>query len=124
MAYSATINLVTGDTLPQLSLSLKDANEAAVGKILDPEDETTWKPINLSEATVVMRIRPIGSLTVSSTLPLLIVEPETGVAVTDFPDGTLAESGLYEAEVEINYANGGKQTVLDFLKLKIRDGFD
>ena len=41
MAYSDTIKLVVGDTLPELSFTLKDSNTAASGKTLDEEDNTT-----------------------------------------------------------------------------------
>ena len=38
MAYSSTLNLVTGDTLPELTFTLKDSNTAAAGKTLDVEN--------------------------------------------------------------------------------------
>ena len=47
MAYSDTIKLVVGDTLPELNFTLKDSNTAASGKTLDPEDSTTWGPVCL-----------------------------------------------------------------------------
>ena len=36
MAYSETIKLVKGDTLPELTITLKDSNTAASGQTLDP----------------------------------------------------------------------------------------
>ena len=48
MAYSDTIKLVVGDTLPELTFTLKDSNTAAAGQTLDVENDTTWAPINLS----------------------------------------------------------------------------
>lgn len=125
MAYSDTINLVVGDTLPEVTVTLRDSNKAAPGKTLDPNDSSTWDPINLSSATVRMRIRKVGSGVVKSTLTMTVEAPGTnGRAFTNFPVGTLDEAGLFEAEVEISYSNGGKQTVNDLLKLKIRDDFD
>ena len=73
MAYSETINLVVGDTLPELTVTLRDSNKAATGKTLDAEDPTTWDPIDLSGATVRMRIRKVGTTTVASTLTMAIV---------------------------------------------------
>ena len=35
MAYSETLNLVVGDTLPELNFTLKDSNTAASGTTLD-----------------------------------------------------------------------------------------
>lgn len=125
MAYSDTINLVVGDTLPEVTVTLRDSNKAASGQTLDPNDSTTWDPINLTGATVRMRIRKVGSTTVSSTLTMTVQSPATdGKAFTNFPSGTLDEAGLFEAEVEITYSGGGKQTVNDLLKLKVRDDFD
>ena len=124
MAYFQTINLVTGDTLPQLTLNLKDSNLAAAGKILDEENSETWAPINLTNATVVMRMRPIGSLVVSATLSFTVLNGAAGTALLIFPAGTLSTAGLFEGEIEVNYFNGAKHTVPDLLKLKVRDGFD
>ena len=125
MAYSDTINLVVGDTLPEVTVTLRDSNKAASGQTLDPNDSATWDPINLTGATVVMRIRKVGSTSVASTLTMTVPTPATeGKAFTNFPSGTLSESGVFEAEVEITYSGGGKQTVNDLLKLKIREDFD
>lgn len=125
MAYSDTINLVVGDTLPEVTVTLRDSNKAASGQTLDPENSETWDPINLTGATVAMRIRKVGSTTVASTLTMTVPSPETdGKAFTNFPAGTLTEAGVFEAEVEISYSGGGKQTVNDLLKLKIREDFD
>jgi len=125
MAYSDTINLVVGDTLPEITVTLRDSNKAASGQTLDPENSETWDPINLTNATVVMRIRKVGSTTVASTLTMTVPTPSTeGKAFTNFPAGTLTEAGVFEAEVEISYSSGGKQTVNDLLKLKIREDFD
>jgi hypothetical protein len=125
MAYSDTINLVVGDTLPEVTVTLRDSNKAASGQTLDPENSETWDPIDLTGATVRMRIRKVGSTTVSSTLTMTVVSPATnGKATTNFPDGTLSEAGVFEAEVEVTYTGGAKQTVNDLLKLKIRDDFD
>jgi hypothetical protein len=125
MAYSDTISLVVGDTLPEVTVTLRDSNKAASGQTLDAEDPTTWDPIDLTGATVRMRIRKVGSTTVTSTLTMTVLSPATdGKATTNFPSGTLSEAGVFEAEVEVTYSGGGKQTVNDLLKLKIRDDFD
>jgi hypothetical protein len=125
MAYSETINLVVGDTLPEITVTLRDSNKAATGLTLDPDDPTTWDPIDLTSATVRMRIRQVGSSAVSSTLTMTVVSPATdGKAVTNFPSGTLDSAGVFEAEVEIEFSGGAKQTVHDLLKLKVRDDFD
>jgi|TARA_R110002153_G_scaffold129937_2_gene278724 hypothetical protein len=124
MAYSQTINLVAGDTLPQLTVSLKDSSSPAANAVLDAENQNTWAAIDLSAASVLMRIRPVGSLIVSSTLTMIITNASEGEVITQFPSGTLSASGLFEAEIEINYNDGGKHTVPELIKLKVRDGFD
>jgi hypothetical protein len=124
MAYSKTINLVTGDTLPELTLTLKDSNTAASGQILDGEDSNTWSPIDVTGATVKLRIRTLGSTVIKSTLTCLVVSGTDGKVSTNVPTGTLDAAGTYEAEIEITFANGGIQTVYDLVKLKVRSDFD
>ena len=103
MAYSDTINLVVGDTLPEVTVTLRDSNKAASGQTLDPENSETWDPINLTGATVVMRIRKVGSTTVASTLTMTVPSPATdGKAFTNFPSGTLSEAGVFEAKLHRN----------------------
>ncbi|NCG05921.1 MAG: BppU family phage baseplate upper protein [Gammaproteobacteria bacterium] len=124
MAYSDTLNLVVGDTLPQLNLTLKDSNAAAAGLTLDPDNSATWAPIDITGATVRMRIRELGSTTVKSTLTCTITSNTGGTVHTNFPAGTLDTAGTFEAEVEITFASGGIQTVNDLIKLKVREDFD
>lgn len=124
MAYSQTLNLVTGDTLPELTFTLKDSQEAASGSILDSEDSSTWAPINVTGATVRLRIRELGSSTVKSTLTCTITDGANGKVATNFPTGTLDTAGTFEGELEITFSNGGIQTVYDLIKLKVRSDFD
>lgn len=124
MAYSETINLVVGDTLPELTITLKDSNRAAIGATLDESDNSTWRPINLTGSTVRLRIRQLGETTVKATLTCTVTDATNGKVATDFPSGTLDTAGIFEAEVEITNSSGGIQTVNDLIKLKIRDDFD
>ncbi len=124
MAYSQTLNLVTGDTLPELTFTLKDSQEAASGQVLDTEDSSTWAPINVTGATVRLRIRELGSSTVKSTLTCTVVDGANGKVATNFPAGTLDAAGTFEGELEITFSSGGIQTVYDLVKLKVRSDFD
>ena len=63
MAYLQTVKMVTGDTLPEVTVNLKDSNTAASGQTLDQNNSDTWAPIALSGATVRMRIRQVGETT-------------------------------------------------------------
>lgn len=124
MAYSDTLNLVVGDTLPELTITLKDSNKAAIGSTLDETNSNTWRPINLTGSTVRLRIRQLGETTVKTTLACTVTEPTNGKVITDFPSGTLDTAGVFEGEVEITNSSGGIQTVNDLIKLKVRDDFD
>ena len=124
MAYSDTLNLVAGDTLPELTFTLKDSNTAASGSTLDPNNSATWAPIDVTGATVRLRIRELGSTTVKSTLTCTVSDGTGGKVITDFPAGTLDTAGTFEGEIEITFASGGIQTVYDLVKLKVRGDFD
>jgi len=124
MAYSDTLNLVTGDTLPELTFSLKDSNTAAAGRNLDENDSTTWAPIDVTGSTVKLRLRELGSTAVKSTLTCTVTDGAGGKVATDFPEGTLDTAGTFEGELELTFSNGGKQTVNDLIKFKVRSDFD
>ena len=123
MAYSDTVNMVTGDTLPQLNFSLKDSSTAASGKQLDEFDSTTWAPLALNGASVILRVRAVGSTTILKTVTCSLVGDGSSGQVT--ADGTdVAQAGTYEGELEITFSGGGKQTVYDLIKFKVRSDFD
>jgi hypothetical protein len=61
---------------------------------------------------------------VKSTLTCAVTDATGGKVATDFPVGTLDTAGTFEAELEITFAGGGKQTVNDLIKLKVRSDFD
>lgn len=124
MAYSSTLSLVTGDTLPELTFTLKDSNTAASGLTLDENNDATWAAINLAGASVKLRLRELGSTTVKSTLTCSVSDASNGKVVTDFPAGTLDTAGTFEGELEITFSSGGKQTVNDLIKFKVRSDFD
>jgi hypothetical protein len=124
MAYSQTLKLVTGDTLPELTFTLKDSQTAASGKTLDANDSTTWAPINVSGASVKLRLRELGGNSVKSTLTCSVTDGSNGKVATDFPTGTLDTAGTFEGELEVTFATGGIQTVHDLIKFKVRSDFD
>ena len=124
MAYSETLNFVTGDTLPALTLTLRDKNSAASGAVLDPDNSATWEPINITGATVKLRLRLVGQTALADTRTLLVTNGTGGICTTDFATTTFATPGTYEGEVEISFSNGNKQTVHDLVKFKVREDFD
>ena len=124
MAYSSTVKLVVGDTLPELNFTLKDSNTAASGKTLDEEDNTTWAAVNLTGGSVKLRIREVATTTVISTITATLSSPSTGECILIFPSGTWTSAGTYEGEIEFTKSDGNIQTVQDFIKFKVRDDFD
>lgn len=124
MAYSQTLKLVTGDTLPELNFTLKDSQTAASGQTLDPNNSDTWAPIDVTGGTVRLRLRELGSTTVKSTLTCTISNGAQGKVFTNFPAGTLDTAGTFEGELEITFQGGGIQTVHDLIKFKVRSDFD
>lgn len=123
MAYSETLYLVQGDTLPQLKITVRDRNQAAVGKVLDPDDQSTWALVNLTGSTVRLRVREIGADTVKSTLIGNNVAPEAGEVVFLFDSTTLDTAGTFEGEIEYTAQNGAIQTVYELIKLQVREQF-
>ena len=123
MAYSDTVNMVTGDTLPQLNFSLKDSSTAASGKQLDEFDSTTWAPLALNGASVTLRVRAVGSTTILKTVTCSLVgDGSSGQVTADLT--AFDQAGTYEGELEITFSGGGKQTVYDLIKFKVRSDFD
>jgi hypothetical protein len=125
MAYYETINLVAGDDKPEINLTLKDANTAAPGLILDPDDSDTWAPIDITEAAVNVKFRALGNSTVLDTLNCVRVAPFTsGICYMPWNLSTLdVAAGVYEGEIEIVYDNGRILTLFDKLKFKVRGDF-
>ncbi len=124
MAYSETVKLVKGDTLPELTITLKDSNTAASGQSLDPEDPSTFAPIDVTGGTVRVRVREIGETTILKTITTSITDASAGKVAMLFPTDTFPSAGIYEAEVEFTKSDGNIQTVNDLIKLSVRDDFD
>ena len=125
MAYSTTLNLVVGDTFPELTFTLKDSNTAASGKTLDEEDSSTWAPISIASGTVRLRTREVGSSTVLSTITCTIVGDGTaGQCTLIWPTGTWTAAGTFEGEIEFTNSNSYIHTVNDLIKFIVRDDFD
>jgi hypothetical protein len=122
MAYYDTINLVKGDTLPELNLTLRDSNATAAGQTLDSEDPTTWAPIDLTGATARLKFKALGATVLKSTITMTLQSPYTdGKVFMQWPVGVLDTAGTFTGEVEVTYSTGAVQTVFDQLKFKVRE---
>jgi len=125
MAYYETINLVAGDDKPEINLTLKDSNTALAGQTLDPDDSSTWALIDISDPTVKVKFRALGSTTILDTLTCVKVAPYTGGACYMPWNLTTLDvaAGTYEGEIFLTYTDGRIQTLFDKLKFKVRSDF-
>ena len=124
MAYYDSIQLVKGDTLPELNLTLRDSNTAATGKVLDADDVSTWAPIDLTDTTVRLKFKALGSTDLKSTITMSKHAPYTeGKVFMQWPSSVLDTAGTFTGEVEVTYSGGGVQTVFDQLKFKVRGDY-
>jgi len=128
MAYFETINLVQGDTKPQLNFTLRDSKTAIVTDpvtILDEDDSSTWAIINITDYVIKLKFRALNSSTVLFTESLGITDPPTdGECYMIWPADSLdVAAGMYEGELELTDNDGKVQTVYDKLKFKVREQF-
>lgn len=123
MAYITTIDLVQGDQLPEIEITLKDSNTAADGLILDEGDPATFAPLDLSNGSVRMRIRQVGQTELIDTILGTITDADNGKVTFLFTSDTLDNTGVLEGEVEFTDSNSRTQTVVDLIKFKVRSQF-
>ena len=125
IAYYDTIYLVAGDDKPELNFVLRDSNTAASGLNLDPEDSSTWAIIDISDPTIVVKFRKLGTSTTLDTMVCTKVAPYTdGACYMNWNPTTLdVAAGTYEGEIELTYTSGRVMTLYDLLKFKVRGDF-
>jgi hypothetical protein len=123
MAYLTTIDLVQGDQLPEIEMTLKDSNTAAAGAVLDTDDPTTFAALDLSGGSVRMRVRTVGQTGLIDTLIGTVTSPVDGKVTFIFDSDTLATTGVLEGEIEFTDSAGRTQTVVDLIKFKVRSQF-
>jgi len=126
MAYFETINLVQGDTNPVLIFTLRDSKTAKDSStILDEDDSSTWKVIDISGYSLELKFKAANSSTVLFTKSLNVTDGENGVAQMVWPtDGLNVPAGVYEGELQLTQTSSSRiQTVYDKLKFKVREQF-
>ena len=127
MAYFETINLVQGDTKPELNFTLRDSATAVVTDpvtILDEDDSSTWAIINITGYSIELKFRALSSSTVLFTEALGITSAAAGTCYMIWPADSLdVAAGMYEGELQLTDGSGKVQTVYDKLKFKIREQF-
>jgi len=126
MAYFETINLVQGDTKPQLNFTLRDSKTAVAGKTLDETDSSTWAVIDITNHSIELKFRAANSSTVLFTETLGITSASGGTCYMIWPADSLdVAAGIYEGELQLtdNSTPPRVQTVYDKLKFKVREQF-
>jgi len=123
MAYLTTIDLVQGDQLPEIEITLKDSNTAAAGQTLDPDDATTFAALDLTGGSVRMRVRQVGQTSLIDTLLGTITNATDGKVTFVFDSETLSTTGVLEGEIEFTDSASRTQTVVDLIKFKVRSQF-
>lgn len=123
MAYLTTIDLVQGDQLPEIEITLKDSNTAAAGQTLDPDDATTFSALDLTDGSVRMRVRQVGQTSLIDTLLGTITNATDGKVTFVFDSDTLSTTGVLEGEIEFTDSASRTQTVVDLIKFKVRSQF-
>jgi len=107
-----TIQLVQGDTGPQIKVTLTRSDTGAVQ--------------DLTDSTVKMRFRKKRSTTVLFTLDNQSTADQktSGIAIFVFGAGQLdLDEGYYEGEVETVLSGGQRETVYDVLDFYLREDF-
>ena len=119
------IKLVRGDTLPQLTMTLKDSNAAAAGSTLKADDSDTWAPIDLTGATIKMKLRAVGASAVKEVLPMYIFggDPTQGTVFMDWTSTALDTAGEFTGEIEITYGGSSIVTVFKQLSFIVREDY-
>ena len=123
MAYLTTIDLVQGDQLPEIEITLKDSNTSPAGVVLDSDDPTTFAALDLTGGSVRMRVRTVGQTGLIDTLLGTVTAAADGKVTFIFDSDTLASTGVLEGEIEFTDSGGRTQTVVDLIKLKVRSQF-
>ena len=123
MAYLTTIDLVQGDQLPEIEITLKDSNTSPAGVVLDADDPTTFAALDLTGGSVRMRVRTVGQTGLIDTLIGTVTAATEGKVTFIFDSDTLASAGVLEGEIEFTDSGGRTQTVIDLIKLKVRSQF-
>jgi hypothetical protein len=125
MAYFETINLVQGDTKPQLNFTIRDSATAVDNNtVLDENDSSTWAIINITGYVIKLKFKALNSSDVLFTESLAIISGSGGTCSMIWPADSLdVAAGMYEGELELTDGSGKVQTVYDKLKFKIREQF-
>ena len=103
-----TFYIKQNDTSPSIVAELKDGSDVA---------------IDLTDATVRFHMRKIGSDSVVTDQPALIVTPLTGLVRYNWSSSDTENIGSYQAEFEVTFVNYSVETFPNnrFIEVEITD---
>lgn len=117
----SSVKLVQGDSPPGVKFTIRNSNTAASGQELDPKDPSTWAVVPLVGASVSATASYSGSTKIIGQIPCVIASFPKGEIILNFKDTVVvAEEGDYDVEVTVKYADGGSQTIYNFIKVSVR----
>jgi hypothetical protein len=106
------INLVQGDTGPQIKVTLTRSD---TGSVEDVSDATIRMHFRKQDTTSVL-----FSMTNQSTPD----QQDIGVCIFIFSSGQLdVDAGYYEGEVEVVFDSGTRETVYEVVEFYVREDF-
>ena len=108
----STINLVQGDTGPQIKVTITR--------------EDTGEVVDMSGGTVRLKVRKRGASTLSFTLTATDVGQnlQEGIAIFAFSEGDLdIDPGNYQGEIEITFSDSSIETIYETLDFFVREDF-
>ena len=108
----STINLVQGDTGPQIKVTLTRSD--------------TGNAQDVTGATIKLRFRKKRTTTVLATLTNASTSDEqsSGICLFNFASGDLdVDEGYYEGEVEVVFSSGTRETVYEIFDFYVREDF-
>lgn len=128
-SHTKTTYLVRRDNLPTINFVLRDNERPALGAYLDPQDPSTWRPVDLTGKSLTGWFKEMcvnGKILFG--IPVLRHDPfsEGRCTLLGSPSVLMdIPPGWYELEVEMHTCNTSyKQTVWKRFKFCIREDFD
>jgi len=96
------------DTAPIILVTLKDGNDAAV---------------DLTGATAIFKMRPVGQTTVKTDSAAIIHNADAGQVRYEWVAADTNTIGSYEAEFQVTFVDGKIETFpnADFIRITITD---
>lgn len=122
--YGTLFKLVRGDSLGEVQFTLKDSSKAAEGTTLDSTNSDTWAPVDVTNATMLLKIREENGVTIKTTIPVYASGLATeGNVFFHWTAEALDTAGMFTGEIEISYTDGRVMTVYKELRFQIREDY-